>query len=77
VTSDGLTGLATPTETVNMRWIVLHRIEQTARTPGTSTWRGSFLTAALAWANRNRARHLPWCLVHAVELSSCQGQTDQ
>jgi hypothetical protein len=50
-TGDSLTGLATPTETVNLRWIVLHRIEQTAHTPGTSTWHGSFFTAALAWTN--------------------------
>lgn len=46
---DSLTSLATPTEIVNLRWVVLHRIEQTADRPGSSTWHGSFFTAALAW----------------------------
>jgi hypothetical protein len=33
---------------VNLRWIILHMIEETARHAGTSTPRGNFSTAAPA-----------------------------
>jgi len=41
-------GWPEPGQTVNLRWIILHMIEETAGTPGTSTPRGKFSTAAPA-----------------------------
>jgi len=45
-------GWPEPEQTVNLRWIILHMIEETARHAGTSIPRGSFSTAAPAWADR-------------------------
>jgi Protein of unknown function (DUF664) len=45
-------GWPEPEQTVNLRWIILHMIEETARTPGTSTPRGGFSTAAPAGAGQ-------------------------
>jgi len=41
-------GWPEPGQTVNLRWIILHMIQETAGTPGTSTPRGKFSTAAPA-----------------------------
>jgi Protein of unknown function (DUF664) len=62
-------GWPAPGETVNLRWIVLHMIEETAGTPGTSTPRASFSTAAPAWVDRSDTES-PDALARTVDLSS-------
>jgi hypothetical protein len=41
-----------PGQTVNLRWIILHMIKEPPGTPGTPMPRGSFSTAAPAWADQ-------------------------